>query len=217
MSTKTAEDTHYQLEEGYLCVDFVNTAYILADEAAPFGYQNTEEQLIDLPALGAWAEGVGLLEPAEVDLLREDGPPAATRRLEDLRALREALRRIIRAHARAQPTPESSLAVLNRTIPPVLSRTRLAPDEVGFAMRMADDEATTATQVIDQILWAVGQSAISLLTSAPELETISECPAEDCGYLFRDTSHGRRRWCSMKSCGNRAKVQRFRDRHKLSA
>jgi len=43
---------------------------------------------------------------------------------------------------------------------------------------------------------------------------IRECPGEDCGYLFRDTSRGRRRWCSMKTCGNRAKVQRFRDRQK---
>ena len=34
--------------------------------------------------------------------------------------------------------------------------------------------------------------------------------AEDCGWLFLDTSRsGRRRWCSMQSCGNRAKARRF--------
>ena len=50
-----------------------------------------------------------------------------------------------------------------------------------------------------------------------ELEMVEECPGDDCGYLFRDTSHGRRRWCSMRSCGNRAKVQRFRDRQREEA
>jgi hypothetical protein len=31
--------------------------------------------------------------------------------------------------------------------------------------------------------------------------------------VFEDTSRGgRRRWCDMQSCGNRAKVRRFRSR-----
>ena len=34
-----------------------------------------------------------------------------------------------------------------------------------------------------------------------------------CGWLFLDTSRNQsRRWCSMKSCGNRAKVRRHRSR-----
>ncbi|TIU06903.1 MAG: CGNR zinc finger domain-containing protein, partial [Mesorhizobium sp.] len=36
------------------------------------------------------------------------------------------------------------------------------------------------------------------------------CPR--CGWLFLDTSRGgKRRWCSMRTCGNREKVSRHRE------
>jgi predicted RNA-binding Zn ribbon-like protein len=40
---------------------------------------------------------------------------------------------------------------------------------------------------------------------------VRECAGEDCGALFLDTSRpGTRRWCSMDTCGNRAKKSTFR-------
>lgn len=48
----------------------------------------------------------------------------------------------------------------------------------------------------------------ALLVSAGELlatpTRIGRCPGRGCGWLFVDTS-GRRRWCLMAACGNRAK------------
>lgn len=42
-------------------------------------------------------------------------------------------------------------------------------------------------------------------------ERLRSCPR--CGWLFLDTSRGgRRRWCSMQTCGNREKVSRYRQR-----
>ena len=41
-----------------------------------------------------------------------------------------------------------------------------------------------------------------------------ECDADDCAWLFLDTSkNGSRRWCDMKQCGNRAKARRFHAKH----
>lgn len=41
------------------------------------------------------------------------------------------------------------------------------------------------------------------------------CANDGCRWVFEDTSRaGRRRWCDMSSCGNRAKVRRYRSRHK---
>jgi predicted RNA-binding Zn ribbon-like protein len=41
-------------------------------------------------------------------------------------------------------------------------------------------------------------------------ERLRSCPR--CGWLFLDTSRGgRRRWCSMRVCGNREKVSRHRE------
>jgi len=57
---------------------------------------------------------------------------------------------------------------------------------------------------------AVAHSALDLLRS-PMHGRIRECAGAGCGWLFVDTSKAaRRRWCSMESCGNRAKVQRHR-------
>ncbi len=41
------------------------------------------------------------------------------------------------------------------------------------------------------------------------------CANDGCRWVFEDTSRGgRRRWCDMASCGNRAKVRRYRSRHR---
>ena len=41
------------------------------------------------------------------------------------------------------------------------------------------------------------------------------CSNDTCRWVFEDESRaGRRRWCDMSSCGNRAKVRRYRERRK---
>jgi predicted RNA-binding Zn ribbon-like protein len=54
----------------------------------------------------------------------------------------------------------------------------------------------------DAILHATALQAASLLVEG-DLDGIRRCPGDDCGWLFRSSQH--RRWCSMASCGNRAK------------
>jgi predicted RNA-binding Zn ribbon-like protein len=45
-------------------------------------------------------------------------------------------------------------------------------------------------------------------------ERLKACRADDCKYAFLDTAKNRSRaWCSMQSCGNRAKVAAYRERH----
>jgi predicted RNA-binding Zn ribbon-like protein len=42
---------------------------------------------------------------------------------------------------------------------------------------------------------------------------IRRCPAEDCAWVFWDSSaKGSRRWCTMTVCGNRSKVRAFAQR-----
>ncbi|MGG4266143.1 CGNR zinc finger domain-containing protein [Peribacillus simplex] len=49
------------------------------------------------------------------------------------------------------------------------------------------------------------------LIEANKLSSLKRCSNEDCVLLFIDES-GRRKWCSMKICGNRKKVARFQHR-----
>jgi predicted RNA-binding Zn ribbon-like protein len=215
MTTASINEAPYQLEEGHVCIDFVNTAYIQLDPAAAHGYHPTEERLVDLPALGAWVRELGLLPEAETALLTAQPAGADHARLAQLRSGRESLRRLIRSRLLEQPPADDDLAAVNRAFAPVLGQTRLAAIEDGFQHRYAlTAAAPDLAFALDHLTWTIAGSTFDLLADPDELDTIRECPGEDCGYLFRDASHGRRRWCSMKSCGNRAKVQRFRNRQK---
>jgi predicted RNA-binding Zn ribbon-like protein len=61
-------------------------------------------------------------------------------------------------------------------------------------------------------LWPVARSAADLLTSS-ELAALRLCASDTCAWLFLDTSrNGSRRWCSMRTCGNRAKARRHHAR-----
>lgn len=71
-----------------------------------------------------------------------------------------------------------------------------------------DRQSTTAFR--DQPLKPIlAISASSILSDGRERARVKLCPGENCGWLFLDeTKNSRRRWCSMESCGNRAKAAR---------
>jgi predicted RNA-binding Zn ribbon-like protein len=65
---------------------------------------------------------------------------------------------------------------------------------------------------LDGFLAPVVASAASLLTS-DSLDLVKVCGGDTCGWMFVDRSKNHsRRWCTMKDCGNVAKVRRFRGR-----
>ena len=59
----------------------------------------------------------------------------------------------------------------------------------------------------------IAASALSLVADQRELSRLKMCPGESCGWLFIDeTKNARRKWCSMETCGNRAKAMRHYNR-----
>jgi predicted RNA-binding Zn ribbon-like protein len=62
-----------------------------------------------------------------------------------------------------------------------------------------------------RIRYAVATDAVALLADPRRLARVSRCPARSCGWLFLNTS-GRRRWCSMTTCGSRDKMRRLHQR-----
>ena len=75
------------------------------------------------------------------------------------------------------------------------SRQRLKLSDSGA--RWSFPGGPTLADPLDAFLVAAGE----LLVARPR---IGACPGNGCGWLFVDTS-GRRRWCQMAVCGNRAK------------
>jgi predicted RNA-binding Zn ribbon-like protein len=55
----------------------------------------------------------------------------------------------------------------------------------------------------------IAMSALSVIADAREFDRVKLCPGNHCGWMFLDeTKNGRRKWCLMEVCGNRAKANR---------
>jgi predicted RNA-binding Zn ribbon-like protein len=62
-------------------------------------------------------------------------------------------------------------------------------------------------------LWKLAQVASDLLLSS-DAERVKDCGDPTCRWLFLDTSKNHtRRWCDMKTCGNRMKARRHQARN----
>ena len=93
--------------------------------------------------------------------------------------------------------------MINSTLRAALPNLELGVRGDGCCWRWSD--ASTAS---DRIIWPVARSAADLLTG-DTAELLRECAGEGCSWLFLDRSRNhRRKWCSMSSCGNRAKARR---------
>jgi predicted RNA-binding Zn ribbon-like protein len=69
---------------------------------------------------------------------------------------------------------------------------------------------------VRSLMSSVARDAIDVLGGA-RAARLKRCEGSRCSLLFVDTSRsGRRRWCSMERCGNRAKVAAHRRRRKES-
>jgi predicted RNA-binding Zn ribbon-like protein len=65
-------------------------------------------------------------------------------------------------------------------------------------------------------LWMLAQAAGDLLVST-DAEHIKDCGDPTCRWLFLDLSKNHtRRWCDMKTCGNRMKARRHHARFQES-
>jgi predicted RNA-binding Zn ribbon-like protein len=189
-----------KLEETYLCLDYVNTVDWRLGE-------HPVELLRGYPDLIAWAARVALITPDEAERLlaeAEAHPGSAQATFTRALDLREALYRILTAVGDGTPPLEPDLDLLNRELAASTAQSQLAWSGQAFALQWKNDTAR-----LDGFLAPIARSAADLLTSG-ELDRLGVCPGEGgCGWMFYDTSRNHsRRWCTMESCGNRAKAKR---------
>jgi len=184
-----------------LCLDFANTI------ESPLGRQ-PEEFLHDYADLARWSRHVGLLDDDATALLLDEAarwPEDAAAVYADALDLRAALTAIFRAIAHDDTPAADDLDQLQHAYLAALARARLTPQAGGYAWDWSGADADAA---LDRPLWDIAQSATALLTTG-DLTRVRQCPgANDCGWLFYDTSkNGSRRWCSMEGCGSRVKMR----------
>lgn len=180
---------------GRVSLDFANTIS---------GLETTFEKdhLVSVEALAAWLRHAGLIgtSPASRGELPAE-PATLTRAL----ALREVINRIGTALVKGLRPDASDLAALNKAAGNGLSQLQLAANAEGQYGLVVPPAMTP-----DGIFAWLALDAIDLLRFA-DLSRLRRCEGEDCGWLFLDSSKaGRRRWCDMTVCGNRAKARRHR-------
>lgn len=196
-----------QTPGNWLCLDFTHT---LDDRFSP----QPKELLQSYSDLVAWGVFEQLLTNEEAHSLvieAQQHPAQATETLQRARDVREAMYRVFYAISEDDRPDTSDMELLNTNLAEAMSHARIASDELGFRWDWAADNPD-----LGRILWQVVRSAADLLTSE-KLDDVRACAAEDCRWLFLDTSKNHsRRWCNMQTCGNQAKVRRHYSRKKNS-
>jgi predicted RNA-binding Zn ribbon-like protein len=163
----------------------------------------------DFAALVRWLETHGVLEGERAAVMRrraEQQPAGASAALADARRIRAALRALAERGAQQDAIRQDVLAEINR----VLGRsagTRRVEDrgDDGFVRSFVPGGDAFAGLMIPVV-----ESAADAFVHG-ELPRIRRCASSTCSHVFLDTTKNRRRrWCDMRTCGNRAKAARHR-------
>ncbi len=156
------------------------------------------EWLADYDRLALWAGYAELVDAETVSRLRR----AAHRRADEAAQVLAAARSLRTSLHTAvlDPGDRRALAGVSSFARDAGRHSALRPGPDGAPRWELEREAGLSAPVL-----AVARAASDFLTG-PDLPYVKACPGHDCGWLFVD-HRGRRRWCSMSACGNRAKVR----------
>ena len=169
-----------------LCLEFANTRYWR-------GQAQPTETLSAAEDLATWLGG---------NVARE-ARPLPKREFERAIEARETIYRVFDATTRGKTPAASDLEALNELLAASPNRTTLKRERSGFSWDV-DMRGSTALGQLAPVLWSAGD-----LLAGGKLDKVKRCANPECGWLFLDDSRaGKRRWCSMSACGNRAKARR---------
>jgi predicted RNA-binding Zn ribbon-like protein len=184
---------------GHPALDFVNT-YAGWDEPVGGDYLETYDHLV------VWTSLSGLIDARSATALRRR---AAARKAEaaavlaDAKRLRSDLRR-----AALHPGHPKAVTAVSQFVERAAAKAFLEPGGFGGAPHWSVGGG------LERPLLVVAWSAADLLTQV-DLGAVGSCPGPGCGWMFLDP-RGRRRWCSMQWCGNRAKVRAHAERQRAA-
>jgi len=158
-----------------------------------------------------WLEAANVLDAERSVGLRRRArqqPAGAAAALVDARRVRAALRALAERGGAAEKTRIDTLAEINRILGRSAGTRRLEPNDDGTFTR----SFVPVGDAFAGLMIPVVESAADALVIG-ELARVRRCADGRCPRVFYDsTKNGRRRWCDMATCGNRAKAARHRVR-----
>ena len=175
-------------------LDFLNTEWPTPSGKEDF-FETDEDVFI-------WLRQAGLA-PTGVEEVRPTGAL-----LRGARALRAVLRGLVESR-KAGKVPDFS--DLNAFLTAAQSHPQLV-----WSKSKTVVETVRSAETAEQMLAPVALKAAHLFSTA-DFRRVRRCGEQTCVHWFLDTTRpGRRRWCSMATCGNRLKVKSYRQRLKKS-
>ena len=191
----------FQMFAGELCLDLINT---LDNRPVPDRRQELVPTYLDLLDWALQAGGVSPVQHAALRREAESRPREASAVRERAVSLRECLYRMFSAIVRNRRAQGDDLRTLNTYLGEALAHLELHPARGGYGLGWPQNAPR-----LDSVLWPIARSASELLTS-DDLKYVRECGDGTCRWLFVDrTKNHSRRWCDMKTCGNRMKARKF--------
>lgn len=173
------------------------------------------DALYDFESLVQWLEAAVLLDAERANGIRRRAiqqPAGAAASLIDARRVRASLRTLAERGVTSERVRLDALGEINRVLGRSAGTRRvdLRPDG-SFARSFVPVGDAFAGLVIPVV-----ESAADALI-AGELARVRRCADSRCARVFFDTTkNGRRRWCDMSTCGNRAKAARHREKVRTS-
>jgi predicted RNA-binding Zn ribbon-like protein len=185
---------------GDAALDLVNT---FAGWDRPSG-ASAREYLQSYDHLVLWASSVGMVADADVTPLRHAGhrdPAAAEEVVHRARQLRSSV------HDLLLDQEGTGAAAALRTVHDLAGRA-VAAARMRWEPPLTMEFADGVEGPLDKVAWHC-----LLFLATADAARVRACPGRGCGWLFTDTT-GRRRWCRMEWCGNRAKARAHARRHR---
>lgn len=192
MSPSDSHALLFDFEADHLALDFVN---------AGRGATRVRAERLPSPAsVIAWLVEAGVLGDVEAARLRTSVPDARLL-LTEAHRLRDAIEEMVEAWTGGVLLPSFALLGINRVAASHSGSWRLVLQDASTRV-----EASARGRAPVGVLAPVAEAAARLVAEVDPAR-VRRCEAPGCGLWFLDRSkNGRRRWCSMARCGNRAKV-----------
>jgi len=196
-----------------------SSPFVLIGERLWLDFVNTDDVrrgarldlLRDFEALVRFLEAVTLLDVERAQGMRRRAlqqPAGAAAALVDARRVRAALRALAERGANSERIRGDALAEINRVLGRSAGTRRVESRADGSFARAFVPVGDAFAGLIIPIVESAADALI-----AGELARVRRCGDPRCSRVFYDaTRNGRRRWCDMATCGNRAKAARFRAR-----
>lgn len=180
------------------CLDLVNTVE-LTDGVAEDHLATVDDAIAFLVGHGRGSE-TALRHQA-----RQEGDAWLAR----VHGLRAALRDVWDAQVAGRVPASAALATVNRALA-AAPRMELRATPAGVAVVHGEPGSDPTGQSLARIALPLAEAIAEGRT-----DRFRVCANDGCRWVFEDGSRGgRRRWCDMTTCGNRAKVRRFRARRR---